>query len=100
MSRLQPITKDSLDAAGQAVWDRIASARSGADGPYGVLIHVPALADCVRALEDYFRFQGSLTDAERELVTLATVREAGAKFGWAVHERGGLRHGISPEVID
>jgi 4-carboxymuconolactone decarboxylase len=100
MSRLQPVAKDTLDEAGQAVWDRIASARTGVDGPYGVLIHVPGLADCVRALEDYFRFQGSLTDAERELVTLATVRESSARFGWAVHERGGLRHGIDPAVID
>jgi len=100
MSRLQPIPRDSLDEAGQAVWDRIASVRNGADGPFGILLRAPGLADCVRALEDYFRFDSTLSGAERELITLATVREGGARFGWAVHERGGLRQGLDPAVID
>ena len=33
-----------------------AGVRSGAGGPFAVLMHVPALADRVAALEDYFRF--------------------------------------------
>ena len=42
----------------QAVWDGIAAVRGGVRGPFGVLMHVPQLADHVRALEHYFRFDG------------------------------------------
>ena len=90
MSRLPTLNREALDPEGQAVWDRIASVRSGVRGPFGVLIHVPALADRIRALEDYFRFDSTLSAADRELITLAVAREAGARFAWAVHDRNAI----------
>ena len=56
MSRLPVINREALEPDDQAVWDRIAAVRTGVRGPFGVLMHVPALADRVAALEDYFRF--------------------------------------------
>lgn len=99
MSRLSDVKREDLDEAGKATWDRIAAARLSVSGPYSVVIRVPALAERVVALEDFFRFEGTLTDAERELVTLATVRESEARFGWAVHVRGAQRSGTRPEAI-
>ena len=57
MSRLPAINRDALAPDDQAVWDRIAAVRTGVRGPFGVLMHVPALAGRVAALEDYFRFK-------------------------------------------
>jgi hypothetical protein len=59
MSRLPLLNRDDLVPDAQVVWDRIAAVRTGVRGPFGVLIHVPTLADRVAALEDYFRFQCS-----------------------------------------
>jgi 4-carboxymuconolactone decarboxylase len=100
MSRLQDVKRDDLSDEGKEVWDTIAAVRSGVSGPYGVVIRVPELARQVVNSEDYFRFKSTLTAAERELVTLATAREAGARFAWAVHERAGMRDGIDAQTID
>src|SRR5437660_89350 len=100
VSRLRDLHRDDLTDEGKEVWDTIAAVRSSVSGPYGVVIRVPGLARQVVNSEDYFRFQSTLTAAERELVTLATARESGARFAWAVHERAGLRDGIMQQTID
>jgi 4-carboxymuconolactone decarboxylase len=100
MSRLPRLTRDDLSPEGQAVWDRINAIRTGVRGPYGVLIHVPELADRVRALEDYFRFDGALSAADRELIILAVAREAGARFAWGVHEPRAREAGVPAEAIE
>src|SRR5262250_1832840 len=75
MGRLPVISRDKLSAENQAIWDRIMAGRSGAGGPYGALFHVPALAGRVGAVENYFRFEGTLAQTDRELIILATARE-------------------------
>ena len=100
MSRLPAVSRDTLSPEGQAVWDRIAAVRTGVRGPFGVLIHVPALADRVAALEDYFRFDAALPAADRELVILATARELGARYPWTRHEARGREVGTRPEAIE
>jgi hypothetical protein len=60
MARLPGPDRNGLPPEDQAVWDRIPAVRGGVRGPFGVLMHVPQLADRVRTLEDYFRFDGDL----------------------------------------
>ena len=104
MSRLPAITRDALAPEDQAVWDRIAAVRAGvragAGGPFGVLMHVPALADRVAALEDYFRFSAALPPPDRELVILASAREMGARYPWTRHEARGRELGTRAEAIE
>jgi 4-carboxymuconolactone decarboxylase len=100
MSRLPAINRDALAPDDQAVWDRIAAVRAGVRGPFGVLMHVPALADRVAALEDYFRFNAALPAADRELVIMATAREMGARYPWARHEARGREVGTRTEAIE
>jgi 4-carboxymuconolactone decarboxylase len=100
MSRLPLINRDALKPDDQAVWDRIAAVRTGVRGPFGVLMHVPALADRVAALEDYFRFNAALPAADRELVVMATAREMGARYPWARHEARGREVGTRTEAIE
>jgi 4-carboxymuconolactone decarboxylase len=63
-------------------------------------MHVPQLADRVRALEDYFRFDGDLPAADRELVILVTPREMGARYAWARHEHRTHEEGTPQEAVD
>jgi 4-carboxymuconolactone decarboxylase len=63
-------------------------------------MHVPALADRVAALEDYFRFNAALPPADRELVIMATAREMGARYPWARHEARGREVGTRTEAIE
>ena len=102
MSRLPAVSRDALAPEDQAVWDRIAAARSGdgAAGPYSALMYVPALADRVAALGDYFRFDAALPAADRELATLAAVREMGARYAWARHEVNARKAGTRTEAIE
>jgi 4-carboxymuconolactone decarboxylase len=100
MSRLPAINRDQLAPDDQAVWDRIAAVRRGVRGPFGVLMHVPALADRVAALEDYFRFNAALPAVDRELVIMATAREMGARYPWARHEARGREAGTRTEAIE
>jgi len=100
MSRLPLINRDALAPDDQAVWDRIAAVRTGVRGPFGVLMHVPTLADRVAALEDYFRFNAALPAVDRELVIMATARETGARYPWARHEARGREVGTRTEAIE
>src|SRR5713226_2626301 len=80
MSRLGRPEKDTLKPEDQAIWDCIAAPRSTTmGGPYGILMHTPALAKQVAEVEDYFRLNAALSAADRELVVLAAVREMGAR---------------------
>jgi 4-carboxymuconolactone decarboxylase len=63
-------------------------------------MHVPALADRVAALEDYFRFNAALPAVDRELVIMATAREIGARYPWARHEARGREVGTRTEAIE
>jgi len=100
MNRLPLVNRDALTPDDQAVWDRIAAVRTGVRGPFGVLMHVPALADRVAALEDYFRFNAALPAVDRELVIMATAREMGARYPWARHEARGREVGTRNEAIE
>jgi 4-carboxymuconolactone decarboxylase len=100
MSRLPLVNRDALKPEDQAVWDRIAAVRTGVRGPFGALMHVPALADRVAALEDYFRFNAALPPVDRELVIMATAREMGAHYPWARHEARGREVGTRTEAIE
>ena len=101
MSRIEAVSREALTPEGQATWDRIASGRNGrVGGPYTALLHVPGLADRVRALGDYFRGDAELPPADIELAILATVREAGARYAWARHEVRAREVGTRTEAIE
>jgi 4-carboxymuconolactone decarboxylase len=99
MDRLPAPDRATLSLEDQAVWDRIAAVRGGVRGPFGVLMHVPPLADRVRALEDYFRFDGELPAADRELVILVTAREMEARYAWARHEHRAHEEGTAQAAV-
>src|SRR5262249_55058805 len=99
VARIAAPDRNGLPPEDQAVWDRIAAVRGGVRGPFGVLMHVPQLADRVRALEDYFRFDGDLPAADRELVVLVTAGGMAAAYPGARHEPRAHEEGPSTEAV-
>src|SRR5437868_205434 len=101
MTRLPAPTRESLSPDAAAIWDRIAATRSGGmRGPSSILMNIPELADRVDRVEDYFRSKADLPPADRELVILATVREANARFAWARHEARAKTENTRQEAVE
>jgi 4-carboxymuconolactone decarboxylase len=99
VSRAPEPRREDLPPEAQPIFDRIAKTRGAVRGPYGVLLHHPALADRVAALGEQLRFASGLPGAERELAILTAGREAGAPYEWAAHEPIPRREGTRAEAI-
>ena len=99
MTRIPEPSRDELEPATRALYDRIAATRGGLRGPYGVLLHHPALCERVAALGEQLRFRSVLSGADRELAILAAGREAESPYEWAAHEPIAVREGTRPEAI-
>jgi 4-carboxymuconolactone decarboxylase len=99
MTRVPEPTRDELAAEAQAVHDVIARTRGGTRGPYGVLLHHPALCERVAALGELLRFRSGFSGADRELAILTAGREVEAPYEWAAHEPIARREGTRAEAI-
>jgi 4-carboxymuconolactone decarboxylase len=83
----------------RTVADRIAESRGEVSRPFQLLLHSPALAERVAQLGHLVRTGSSLTDADRELVTLAAGRAIGCSFVWESHLRAATAAGIPSATI-
>lgn len=100
MTRFPDIARDTLTADEQRIWDKISASRGGISGPYSVMIRVPKLAEKMAELGDYFRNEGLLSGADRELAILAAAREIGSRYEWARHEPRAREAGTRNEAIE
>src|SRR5215204_976889 len=83
--RLPIVKREDLSPEDEVHWDAVASTHRGAvAGPFGALIQVPKMAGRVSDLEGYFRFEGLLPAADRELVVITVTHELGAVFPYAI----------------
>jgi alkylhydroperoxidase family enzyme len=100
MTRVDLIGDDhDLTPEARTVADRIAESRGEVSRPFQLLLHAPALAERVAELGHLVRSGSSLTDADRELVTLATGRAIGCPFVWESHLDAATAAGILPAII-
>lgn len=100
MSRIPLITaRDELDADGRVVFDRIVESRGTMPRPFAILLHAPSMADKIAELGHVVRFESRLTDADRELVTLATGHAHGCAFVWESHLEAARAAGLGPDTI-
>lgn len=76
------------------------SSYAGLQGPGGIRLHSPRLAELHKAEAHYLRHETGLDPKIREVAILVVAREHNSKFEWQQHERVGLRVGLSPETID
>ena len=100
MTRVDLIADDhDLTPEQRTVADRIAESRGEVSRPFQLLLHSPALAERVAELGHLVRTGSSLTDADRELVTLATGRAIGCSFVWESHLSAATAAGIASTMI-
>ncbi len=100
MTRLSSFDPDNMSAAQKTVFDKIASGpRGSVRGPFAKLIVNPAIADSVQAMGAMLRFDGSLSDRQRELAILVTARHWTAQYEWYAHSRIAAEAGIPDTVI-
>jgi 4-carboxymuconolactone decarboxylase len=100
MQRVPNVERSQLDPDGQSAYDRIAATRGSVRGPFGVLLHHPALGERVGELGEFIRFHGVLPGGVRELAILVVARELGAGVEWAAHAPLALKEGASQAAVD
>jgi 4-carboxymuconolactone decarboxylase len=100
MQRVPNVERSQLDEQGQAAYDRIAATRGSVRGPFGVLLHHPALGERVGEVGEFIRFHGVLPGSIRELAILVVARELGAGVEWAGHAPLALKEGASQAAVD
>lgn len=95
-----PSSRDELDEAQQAVWDKVVSGPRGqVIGPLRAAIHNAELARNWSALGESLRFGTSLGKRLSELAIVVTGRRWSAQVEWYVHARVAAENGVEPEVI-
>jgi 4-carboxymuconolactone decarboxylase len=102
--RLPLPKREDLDDYGQRVFDRMVdpSRRSlvGLNGPAGIRMYDPKLADLMNDTNLYLRRETGFGDRLTEIAILTTAREMDNQFEWAAHEPAGRKAGVEPAVID
>jgi 4-carboxymuconolactone decarboxylase len=99
MARLPEVSRDQLDPEDQKYYDEIAGSRGSIRGPYGVLLHSPELAARVAATGAYVRFNFDMPESLKEVVILATAREAKSQYEFSAHARLAREAGVSEDTI-
>jgi len=99
--RFKPIAPEEMTAEQRRVAQALAAGpRGGVRGPFPTLLRLPALADRVRLLGDYVRFESSLSPQMRELAILVVARFWSAQYEWHAHRNHAIKAGIDPSVPD
>jgi len=100
MARLPALSRDDLDANGQALWDSLIASRGYVGGPTLCIMQHPELAAKSTPLGSELRYNGVLAGADRELTILTAGREVEAVYEWHAHEPIGREVGVSNEAIE
>ena len=101
MSRIPPVTRDSIPEALRGVFDEINSGPGGiGTGPMSILKHSPELARRAMPLFEYVRNESTVPHQMRELAMLATARAKDCIYIWDRHVPIARESGLRNELID
>jgi len=99
--RFKPLPLDQLTPAQAKLRAAlIDSPRGAVRGPFIPLMYSPELADRMRHLGDYVRFEGVLPTKLKEIVILATGRHWSADYMFAVHREMSAATGLDRAIVD
>lgn len=100
MPRLRLIAdKDGLTEAQTEAFDWIVESRGRMIRPYEVLLHAPGLARPAAELGHMIRFEGVLSDHDRELAIITVGKAHGCDFEWDSHIGLAREAGVSEAAI-
>jgi 4-carboxymuconolactone decarboxylase len=99
--RFKPLSQHDMTLDQQRVAQAIAGGpRGGLRGPFHALLQSPELADRVRHLGDYVRFESTVPPALRELAILVVARFWSAHYEWNAHRKHAAAAGLDPSIAD
>ena len=100
MTRVPYATRETMDAAGQAVWDEIETTRGGVARNYAALLNNPQASGAMAGLGGYARYETPLDARIKALAVLTAAREACGHYVWTVNQQPAKSAGLSSDVID
>ncbi len=101
MSRIPPVTRESVPEDLRGVFDEINSGPGGVGtGPMSILKHSPEMARRAIPLFEYVRNESSVPHEIRELAMLATARAKDCIYIWDRHVPIARQSGLRDELID
>jgi len=99
--RFAHLSQHDMTLDQQRVAQAVASGpRGGLRGPFHTLLRSPELADRVRHLGDYIRYEGIVPAPLRELAILLVARHWSASYEWHAHRRHAATAGLDPAIAD
>ncbi len=99
--RFKQITLDDLDPEARKVGEQIMAFSSvGLGGPYNVMFRSPVMAERLKKLLDYLRFNGSLPLRLNEFAILIQARLWSSQVEWFAHYPLALKAGLPASVAD
>ena len=99
--RFKPLTWDEMSPAQrQMVEDLVSGPRSGADGPFNVLLRSPEMGNLAQKFGAATRFNQSMPRKLNEMAIIITGRYWTAQYEWIAHKRAALAAGLDPAIVD
>jgi len=100
MGRIELLkTKDGLSDRQQEVFDWVVESRGKMLRPYEVMLHAPGLAQPAAELGHQIRYEGQLSDHDRELAIITTGKAHDCGFEWDSHVGLARDAGVSESAI-
>jgi 4-carboxymuconolactone decarboxylase len=102
MVRVPYVSRDELDAEGQAIYDRIRQDRNAPEVglQFRALLHRPQATGYLTSLGAQLRFQSAMPENLKELAIILVAREWNSAIEWTGHAVLADRAGVSPESIE
>src|SRR5688572_12761423 len=98
--RVVPVTSRSgVAAEDHPIVDAVEKVYGNIRGPWGMLLHSPALAERVLPIVPFLRQQSVVEGRLRSIGILAAVRELGAEYVWSAQVAAARQNGVSEELI-
>jgi 4-carboxymuconolactone decarboxylase len=83
----------------QALFDAIVASRGAVQGPFTMLLHCPPLAEHMKNLGGYVRFEGKLDFRVRVLAAMTVAREFDTLYVWGAQTGSARRQKVPEETI-
>jgi 4-carboxymuconolactone decarboxylase len=99
--RFKPLTWDEMTPAQHKMLeDLVAGPRSGADGPFNVLLRSPEMGNIAQQFGAATRFNPSMPRKLNEMAIIITGRYWTSQYEWMAHKRAALQAGLNPAIVD
>jgi 4-carboxymuconolactone decarboxylase len=99
--RFKPLAYDEMTPAQKTMLENlIAGPRSGANGPFNVLLRSPEMGDIAQKFGASMRFNSSIPSRLNEMAIIIVARYWTSQYEWYAHHRAALQAGLNPAVAD